>query len=197
MASWFDGLTALEQFLLAVAVFSTLVFALQFVMSLLGLGGHHLIDIDSDNDGLSLGDVFTLRNGVCFLMGFSWGGLMADSWGLGYSLLDAMVGFLAGSTLVAVNMGLLVAMSRLRHDGSIQIENAIAQHATVTLSIPARRGGIGKVMVPIQGRLTEYQAVTDGDVLRRHTAVIVRAVAGSRLVVAALPHESAAGGAPA
>ena len=82
---------------------------------------------------------------------------MAFDWGFSHVLVVAVIGFFIGTTLVGVNMLLLFALSKLKHDGSIRLENAIAQQATVTLPIPAARSGVGKVMVSIQGRLKEYQ----------------------------------------
>ena len=186
MTEWFEGLTGIEQFLFSTGVFSTLIFAIQFFLVLFGLTDD---DADSDagdgvQEGVSLGDVFTLRNGVSFLMGFSWGGLMAYEWGLEHPLLLSIVGFIIGMALVAVNMLLLVGMSKLKHDGSIRLENAINEDATVSLPIPAQRTGVGKVTLSIQGRLKEYHAVTDGEALTRNTPVTVLDVAGSQLVVA-------------
>jgi hypothetical protein len=182
VTDWYGNLTGMEQFLLAVAVFSTLVFAIQFLMTLSGLGGD--ADLDGGDEAYSFGDVFTLRNGVSFLMGFSWGGLMAFDWGLTHPFFVAIIGSLTGTTLVGVNMALLFGLSKLKHDGSIRLENAIAKEATVTLPIPGSRAGVGKVLVPIQGRLKEYHAVTDGAALPRNAVVTVHAVAGSQLVVA-------------
>lgn len=186
MGDWYDSLSGIQQFLFLTGVFSTVVFAGLLVLTLFGLGDDDADDGSGDDDGggVSLGDVFTLRNGVSFLMGFSWGGLMAYGWGLEFELLVAVVGFLVGMTLVAVNMLLLFAMSKLKHDGSIRLENAIDQQATVTLSIPASRAGVGKVRVSIQGRLKEYHAVTDGGALSRNALVRVLDLAGSQLVVA-------------
>ncbi len=186
MIEWYNNLSGIEQFLFSTGVFSTLIFFFQFMLSLIGItdddaGGDS--GEDSGDEGYSLGDVFTIRNGVSFLMGFSWGGLMAYDWGLTHILLVTTVGFMLGSFLVAVNMFLLFAMSRLRHQGNIELENAIDEEATVTLTIPGARSGVGKVMVSLQGRLKELHAVTDGKELPRNTSVIVLDLAGSQLIV--------------
>jgi hypothetical protein len=185
VGDWYDSLSSVQQFLFLTGVFSTVVFAGQLLLTLVGLG-----DDDGDagsgddgSDGIGFGDIFTLRNGVSFLMGFSWGGLMAYSWGLEYELLVAVVGFMVGMGLVAINMLLLFVMSKLKHDGSIKLENAIGEQATVTLPIPANRSGVGKVRISIQGRLKEYHAVTDGAALTRHAVVRVLDLTGSQLVV--------------
>ena len=74
MNEWFNALSTLEQTLFAIALFSTLVFAIQVVFSLFGIGEGD--EMTLGDDGLPFGDIFTIRNGVAFLMGFSWGGLM-------------------------------------------------------------------------------------------------------------------------
>ena len=185
MTEWYDGLAGIEQFLLGIAVFSTLIFMIQLCLSLIGIAGDDL-DFDSDvgDGGFEFGEIFTLRNGVSFLMGFSWGGLMAYDWGFTYSLFVAIVGFAVGAFFVAVNIFLLIAMSRLRHEGNINLENAIDEEGRVTLGIPSARSGVGKVMVPIQGRLKELHAVTDGEALDKNSAVRILDFSGSQLIVA-------------
>jgi len=184
MTEWFDNLSGIEQFLFSTGVFSTLIFAVQFFFSVFGI-----MDDDSDSSGdggessLSFGDVFTIRNGVSFLMGFSWGGLMAYDWGLTHPLLVAIVGIPLGFLLVGLNIVLLFAMSKLKSEGNIRLENAIDEDATVTLTIPGNRAGVGKVRVSIQGRLKEYHAVTDGEALSRNTTVTVLDLSGSQLIV--------------
>ena len=183
MTDWFDGLSVIEQFLFATGIFSTLIFVIQLLLSLIGMGGDADADVEG-GDG-AFGDAFTIRNGVSFLMGFSWGGLMAFSWGLTHVILVAFVGFVLGSFLVAFNMLMLFAMSKLKHEGNINLENAINEEATVTLTIPERRSGIGKVRISIQGRLREYHAITDGEVLDKNASVTVLDLSGSQLVVGA------------
>ena len=116
-------------------------------------------------------------------MGFSWGGLMAYDWGLTHPLLVAIVGIPLGFLLVGLNIVLLFAMSKLKSEGNIRLENAIDEDATVTLTIPGNRAGVGKVRVSIQGRLKEYHAVTDGEALSRNTTVTVLDLSGSQLIV--------------
>ena len=64
MTEWYDGLAGIEQFLLGIAVFSTLIFMIQLCLSLIGIAGDDL-DFDSDvgDGGFEFGEIFTLRNG--------------------------------------------------------------------------------------------------------------------------------------
>jgi len=186
MLEWLDSLSTTENFLLYTGIFSTLIFLLQFFLSLAGIA-----DDDSDSEGgteegYSLGDVFTLRNGVSFLMGFSWGGLMVYDWGITHPFFIALLGSMAGSFLVVLNMLLLFSLSKLKHEGNIHLENAIDGEATVTLTVPERRTGVGKVMVTVQGRLKEIHAVTDGDALEKNSNVVVLDLSGGQLIVGKL-----------
>ncbi len=197
MNEWFAALSTLEQTLFAVALFSTLVFAIQVVFSLFGIGeGDETVlgsgdldqagfteDIGSSQGRLPFGDIFTIRNSVSFLMGFSWGGLMAYDWGLTNTFLAMLVGLVLGSIFVAINMGLFALMSMLKHEGNVRLQNAIGRPGTVSLAVPAGRTGVGKVSVSVQGRLLECHAVTEGEAIPRNASVTVLGLAGSQLIV--------------
>ena len=53
---------------------------------------------------------------------------------------------------------------RLQSSGNQNIQNAIGLPAQVYIPIPAANQGRGKVQFQMQGRIVEYQAVTDDDV---------------------------------
>lgn len=191
MAEWFEGLSALEQTLFVVAAFSTTVFVIQVVFTVFGIGE---ADDADPNDGaiaddiggassIPFGDIFTIRNGVSFLMGLGWGGLMAYDWGLTHTALALLVGFFVGALFVGINMGLLALMSMLRHEGNLRMENAVGQAGTVTLAVPESRSGVGKVSVLVQDRQLECHAVTDGSALNRNASITVVGLEGSQLVV--------------
>ena len=194
MTEWFDALSALQQTLFAIALFSTLVFAMQVMFSLFGIGEVDDLEFGSANPGqagfieggeggIPFGDVFTIRNGVSFLMGFSWGGLMAYDWGLTHTLFAMVVGLTLGSFFVAINMGLFALVSLLKHKGNVHITNCIGRPGKVSLAVPAVRTGVGKVSVSVQGRLLEFHAITDGKAIPRNSSITVLGVAGSQLIV--------------
>lgn len=184
MSEWYSLLPVAEQALLIIAMVSTTIFLIQLGASLLGLGGHDLdLDASADGGAAGFGDIFSIRNGVAFLMGLSWGGLMAHDWGITNQFLVFLVGFFVGSFFVAANLLLLLGFSRLRHKGNVDLENAIGVTGMVSLRVPAARTGRGKVTISIQGRLKEYHAVTDGAAIARNQSVLVVDLSGSQLVV--------------
>ncbi len=187
MAEWFQDLSGLQQTLFGIAVVSTAVFAIQVIFTLFGIGEFDDLELgEGGGEGTPFGDIFTIRNGVSFLMGLSWGGLMAYSWGLTHAVFAILIGFLVGSLFVGLNMGLLALMAMVKHEGNVQLENAVGQEARVTLAVPEGRSGVGKVSLSLQGRLKEYHAVTDGRALQRNSPVTVVDISGSQLVVATL-----------
>ena len=54
-------------------------------------------------------------------------------------------------------------MSKLADDGTIDSSKAVGGTGDVYLFIPAKRAGQGKIQIKVQGRLVEYQAVTDDE----------------------------------
>lgn len=187
MAEWFADLSGLQQTLFVIAAISTAVFAIQVIFTLFGIGELDDLELgEAGGEGTPFGDIFTIRNGVSFLMGLSWGGLMAYSWGLTHPFFAILIGILVGSLFVGVNMGMLALLSMVKHEGNVHLEGAIGEDARVTLTVPEGRSGVGKVSLSLQGRLKEYHAVTDGRELLRNSAVTVVDVSGSQLVVATM-----------
>ena len=190
MTAWFDNLSTLEQTLFVIAAFATTVFIIQVAFTLFGIGeaddadpNQGAVSDDIGRAGVPFGDVFTIRNGISFLMGLGWGGLMVYDWGLTNTFLVLLAGMFVGSLFVGLNMGLLALMSMLRHEGNLHMENAVGQPATVTLAVPERRTGVGKVRVSVQERLLECHAITDGDALARNHSVTIVGLAGSQVIV--------------
>jgi hypothetical protein len=179
MNEWFQALAGIQQTLVMVAVFTGTIVLFQFISTLFGLSG----DADLDGHSIDFGDIFTIRNGVTFLFGFSLGGLMAYEWGLTHVVFVSTVGMIIGVTFVTANVGIFLLMSRLKSSGNIDLDNAIGEIARVTLTVPGARSGVGKVSVSVQGRLKEYHAITDGEALERNFSVTVVDVLGSQLVV--------------
>lgn len=187
MDEWFQALSLVQQTLVVIAVFTGVIVVMQFLSTIFGLSTDADFDGEVDGTSFEFGDVFTIRNGITFLFGFSLGGLMAYEWGLTHLILVSLVGFLVGSGFVSVNLLILIAMSRLKDSGNINLENAIDERGRVTLTVPANRGGVGKVSVTVQGRLKEYHALTDGEQISKNSTVIVLEVLGSQLIVGPAP----------
>jgi hypothetical protein len=191
-------------YLVCAVVGGTLILC-QFLLTLLGLGGHHDVgghDVGGhDFGGHDLsghhGDVhghdnttgghanwffgiLTFRTAVAALAFFGLAGLAA------YRALDPLptLGLAVGAGFGAlVIVGTLMrGLSKLNVDGTVRIERSVGSTGTVYLRVPAGKTGAGKVHVSVQSRIVEYKAVTAKDDLPTGTKVVVVGVVSSDTV---------------
>ena len=197
---------ALNWFFMFCAVVGGTILICQFVMTLVGLGGEHSLDVGHD-----IGGDFHVDAGHDAHVG---GAHAADGEGHdaqghhGSSWLFAMISFrtlvaaaaffgltglaaqsaqqsvgvqllLAGTAGVAAMYGvhwIVRAMGRLGQDGTMKIRSALGQEGTVYVPIAAAKAQAGKVQLKVQNRLVEYEAVTSS-LQRLATGTKVRVVA--------------------
>lgn len=126
------------------------------------------INIDINGDAVQAAHaasgvhLFTLQGFVAFFAVFGWAGL---------ALLKATIPSPA-AIAVAVGLGISAmyilaliykVMLKLQQDGSADIKYALGKTASVYIPIPPKRENAGKVTVMVGDRLTELDAVTDGE----------------------------------
>jgi hypothetical protein len=165
----------------------------QFLLSLLGIGGHH--DMGNDHD-LSAHDVqdshdgghheavaswfvslLTFRTLVAALTFFGLAGLAGSrQWGDGPVTRLVAVAAAAGAMVLVAS--LMRTLSRLRAEGTVRMERAVGKNGTVYLPIPAQKAGTGRVLLSLQNRTVECQAVTAEKELPTGAPVVVVAVLG-------------------
>jgi hypothetical protein len=124
-------------------------------------GDHDLHDV---HDSSWFFQFISIRSMVAALTFFGVCGGLATSMGLPpiLSMPVALGGGVAAMVIVAWLMQLLMSM---REDGTMHIERAIGQPATVYLPVPGKRSGMGKVMVNMPERSLECNALTDEEEL--------------------------------
>ncbi len=119
------------------------------------------IDVKDFDHGTMYGfKFFTVRGIVAFFCIFGWTGTALYHTGIlavWIVLLAAAAGFLA---MLVIGL-IFFAVKNLQSSGNIRYSNAIGLTASVYIPIPPLRSGTGKVMVTIQERLVEAEAVTD------------------------------------
>jgi len=115
---------------------------------------------DVDHGDLDAGTkLLTFQGGAAFLLMFGLVGLaLSRQSGLG-GLIALLGGASAGLASMWGIAKLFQAAVKLESSGTIDTKNAIGQEGTVYLTIPA--GGSGKVQVPVQDRLMEFEAVSN------------------------------------
>ena len=159
------------------AVLGGIVFIVQFLLALVGMGGDEFdiaddfpdqVDISDDLFGAgeaidqgstSLFGVISFRTVVAAVMFFGLIGIASLEAGLTTFLAWIVAlggGFLA---MFAVHW-LMKQLYELRQNGSIRIQRSVGRSGTVYIPIPPQRSGTGKIQLRMQGRIMEYAAVT-------------------------------------
>ena len=186
------------------AVVGGTVIVCQFLLTLIGLGGDHGADhggghdvgghdvvhdathhgADGHHDQQGHGHsanwffgLLTFRTVVAFFAFFGLTGLILLKSGMQDEI--AFAGALAAGTAALVLIGwLMQSLSRLNVDGTLRIERTVGAAGTVYLTIPAHRGGAGKVHIAVHGRIAEFKAVTGQEALPTGARIVVVSVYG-------------------
>ena len=164
------------------------------------------VDMDDLHDGAGDGsaevhqgifsglNILTVRGVVAFLTLFGWSGLWLSKLGL-HPLLAAFLAIQIG-VIGMVGVALILSRAiRLQYDGTLDLRNAVGRAGTVYLTVPARRGGCGKVNVLVQEQLREFEAVTEeAEPIPTGEKVLVTGLAGEdTLLVSRAPAEETHG----
>lgn len=189
ITTWWQHLETFEKILWGIALVFSSFYLLQSMLSLSGGDtdhgdGHADASMDHD-DGVHY-QFFTLKNMIAFFTMFGWVGIAAHSSGIGKTgtVLLALAG---GAGIVMLMAVILGSMSRLRHSGTLDIENAINLTGSTYLFIPASRGGIGKVHIKVQGSLRELPAMTDDETeIATGALVRVKKIINERILLVTL-----------
>lgn len=157
------------------AIVGTVIFAVQMVLTLIGMDSTDM-DVDFDGpDTMDLGggiSLFSIKNFVNFIMGFGWagvclGGVIENRW------LLSLIAIAVGVAFVLMFFFIKKQTKKLEHNGAFRIEDAKGKTVDVYLRIPANRAGKGKVQVSLNGSVQELEAITDGEELKSGTKVQV------------------------
>jgi len=135
-------------------------FGLQTIMTFIGLsGGETDADMDADDSGDMPFEIFTLRNLINFLLGFSWTGISLYNKFENKTIL-ILIAVIVGISFVVVFFFLIKQILKLSEDNSFKIENTINKTADVYLTIPESKSGKGKVQISVNGSFHELDAMT-------------------------------------
>jgi hypothetical protein len=164
---------------LVCAILGGTLLVLQLLLGLAGLGGGIELDDDpASKDAMHLLSTRSLSAGAAF---FGIGGLAAGALGAP-ALLALLVALAAGACAAVGTAALMSMLTRLESDGVVQLERALGEPGTVYLRVPGQRAGTGKVLLSVQNRTVECQAVTSLDEIPTGAAVIVVDILGPDMV---------------
>jgi len=165
ISTWWQTLAAFEKILWTIAVVFSALYLMQSVLSLSGGDADHTAgDADAAiaHDGGMDHQFITIKNMIAFFTMFGWAGLASHYSGMSKTATILLA--LAGGTVVVLLMAIILKnMSHLRHNGALQLQNAINKTGSTYLFIPPKRSGMGKVHIKVQGTLQELSAMTDDE----------------------------------
>lgn len=186
ITNWFSQLPVFEKVYWSIAILFTLLFLVQNAMSLFG-GDHDGATGDVDemldaDDGIGF-QFFTIRNLFGFFTIFGWSGLAAIHAGQS-GMLVIVISTVAGLAMMILMATLFYYTGKLAYNGTLKLENAVAALATVYLTVPASRSGVGKVNLKVQGAFRELDAITDdAEELRTGALVKVTQVLNNQILL--------------
>ena len=167
-------------FFLAVA--GSVIFLVQFVITLTGMGGEsdlgEVVDGSStevevsdaaDASGFNFLSIKTITSFVTF---FGWGGVF---WG-DRGLAGLFIAIGCGLAMMFITAFILSMLLKLQQSGNITGKDFIGQHGVVYVSVPAGRTGQGRITVEFPGCTREVQALADEELRQGEPVEVVEAL---------------------
>lgn len=192
MIETFRSLDLMLQIYWGLAVIASVIFAIQAVMTFMGLDADADVDVpdapdansDFDVDGFHLVSIKTV---ISFILGFGWTGVLL--WNdIESPLLLGFIATIVGFLFMSLIAWLLYLVLKLDRDNTFHVQKVVGMNAEVYLTIPANKAETGKVMVSLNGSMHELEALTaDSEAIPTGgKAKIIGVEAGETVLVTAL-----------
>jgi len=181
----FNNLEPLLRTFWFIAIPTSLIFIIQVIMTFMGVDAADGIepDFDSNLDGADAPfQLFSLRNLINFLLGFSWTGISF------YSIISngpllILLSLVVGAFFVYMFFLIIRQIQKLAEDNSFKIANTLNKTADVYLTIPGNKNGKGKIMISVKGAFHELDAMTEQDNIPSGSVVKVVRIESSNILI--------------
>jgi hypothetical protein len=181
----FNQLEPMLKIFWMVAAISSLIFIVQTIMTFTGTDSTDGISADFDGD-LSGTDspfqLFSFRNLINFLLGFSWAGISFYETISNKSVL-VLIAFLIGTSFLVAFFFIIKQIQKLAEDNTFSIGTTIQKTGQVYITIPANKNGKGKIQISVNGAVHELDAITNGDILTSGEMIRVVQVIDNNLLL--------------
>lgn len=183
---FFESMDPLLKTFWFVAIPASFIFIIQTIMTFIGADATDGIepDFSGDMDGADAPfQLFSLRNLINFLLGFSWTGISFYQ-AIESSTLLILVSLVVGVVFVYLFFIIIRQVQKLAEDNSFKITNTLNKTGEVYLTIPENKSGKGKIMISVNGAFHELDAMTEQEKLPSGSIVkVVRIESGNILIV--------------
>ena len=168
-----------------IAIPTSLIFGIQTVLTFMGVDASDGIDADFDGDLTSADapfQLFSLRNLINFLLGFSWTGISLFDILVNKTLL-LLFSLAVGLLFIYLFYIIIKEIHKLAEDNSFRPTQALNKTAEVYLSIPERKTGVGKILISINGAYRELEAMTEHDRIPSNAVVRVSKIEKGTILI--------------
>jgi membrane-bound ClpP family serine protease len=164
-----------------IAIPTSLIFIIQSIITIFG------IDFGDGFDDFNGADfeVFSWRNFINFLLGFSWTGISFYT-SIKSPALLIFTSLLVGSFFVYLFFKVIEWFMRLAEDNSFSLDKAIGQTGEVYLTIPPNAQSSGKVIISVNGSVHELEALSLTHEIKTGSKVLVTQIEDQKLIVEVL-----------
>ncbi|WP_259014283.1 NfeD family protein [Emticicia fluvialis] len=168
-----------------VAVPTSVIFLIQTILTFAGVDAADGLDADFDGDMSGTDEpfqLFSFRNLINFLLGFSWTGISFYQL-IANPLLLIALAIIVGAVFVALFFFIILQIRKLSQNNTFRIASTINQVGSVYLSIPGQKNGKGKVQISVKGAFFELDAITAQERIKTGESVRIIGVENNTLIV--------------
>lgn len=183
-----DALNNLEPLLRVfwyLAIPISFIFIIQTVMTFIGADSGDGLGADFDGD-LDGGDapfqLFSFRNLINFLLGFSWTGISFYGLITNRAIL-IILSVVIGIAFILIFFAIIKQIQKLAEDNSFKINSLLNRSGSVYLRIPEKRSGTGKIQVSVNGSFKEVDAITNEEQIASGATIKIVKIESNNLVL--------------
>ncbi len=168
-----------------VAIPASIIFIIQTIMTFLGSDASDGLEADFDGDLVGAEapfQLFSLRNLINFLLGFSWTGISFYATISNKSVL-IILSLVVGVLFVLLFFIIIRQVQKLAEDNSFKITNTLNKSAEVYLTIPENKKGKGKILVSVKGAFHELEAMTENDRIPSGSVVKIVRIENNNILI--------------
>lgn len=183
-----ESLPPLLKLFWLVAIPASVIFLIQTIMTFVGADATDGVDADFDSNlhGTDAPfQLFSLRNLINFLLGFSWTGISFYET-ISSSTLLIIVALAVGMLFVWIFFLIIRQIQQLGEDNSFKLTNTLNKTGEVYLAIPGNKSGKGKILISINGSMRELDAITAQDKIPSGSVVKVIKVESDNILLVEL-----------
>ncbi len=164
-----------------VAIGASTIFAIQTVTTFIGADSSADFDGDVGSTETPF-ELFSLRNLINFLLGFSWTGISF------YTTIENKASLIIASLAIGLLFLYLFfiiikQVQKLAQDNSFKIANTLNKTAEVYLTIPENKKGKGKIMISVNGAFHELEAMTENNTIPSGSVVKVVRIENNNILI--------------